>query len=93
MMEDAVLFSGLSFCFACATATAAVSSAAAIAAADVKAATAVSGSSYYCSAAADAATASANTWQKKQGNLFGFPCFFRNLYFNVNVLPLLESPA
>lgn len=75
MTEDAVLFSGSSFCFACATATAAVSSAAAIAAADVKAATAASGSSYYCSAAADAETASANTWQEKRGSPLGFPRF------------------
>ena len=54
MKEDAVLFSGSSFCSACATETAAVSSTE-TADADVKAATAVSGSSYYCSAAADAA--------------------------------------
>lgn len=62
MMEDVVLFFGLSFCCAYAMVTAADSSAAdaAMAAATAaKAATAVSGLSYYCSAVADAAIASA----------------------------------
>lgn len=62
MMEDAVLFFGLSFCCAYAMATAADSlaaDAAMDAAVDAKAEIAVSGLSYYCSAVADAAIASA----------------------------------
>ena len=58
---DAALSFGSSFCFACATATAAASWAAV--AADVKKATAVSGLSCYCSAAA-AATDSADANSK-----------------------------